>query len=42
VTAADPAVAVAGVYGAIRTSLRTRLSVAMGAGVLTCDSLHSA
>ena len=32
-TAADPAVAVGGVYGAIRTSHRTRLSAALGAGV---------
>jgi hypothetical protein len=32
-TAADPAVAVGGVYGAIRTSQRTRISAALGAGV---------
>jgi len=32
-TAADPAVAVGGVYGAIRTSQRTRLSAALAAGV---------
>ena len=38
VTAADPAVAVAGVYGALRTSLRTRLSVAIGAGVSDGDA----
>lgn len=33
VTASDPAVAVAGGYGALRTSARTRMSVALGAGV---------
>ena len=32
-TAADPAVAVGGVYGALRTSLRTRVSAALAAGV---------
>jgi hypothetical protein len=32
-TAADPAVGVAGVYGAIRTSFRTRVSASVGAGV---------
>src|SRR5689334_8400170 len=32
-TAADPAAAVGGVYGAIRTSQRTRLSAALAAGV---------
>jgi hypothetical protein len=32
-TAADPAVVVGGVYGAIRTSRRTRLSAALAAGV---------
>ncbi|HKT61798.1 MAG TPA: hypothetical protein VJQ46_17195, partial [Gemmatimonadales bacterium] len=32
-TAADPAVAVGGLYGAIRTSQRTRISAALGAGV---------
>ena len=36
-TAADPAVAVAGVYGAIRTSHRTRISAALGAGVSDGD-----
>jgi len=37
-TAADPAVAVAGVYGAIRTSHRTRVSAALGAGVSDGDA----
>ncbi|MEO8090428.1 MAG: hypothetical protein ABI703_09040 [Gemmatimonadales bacterium] len=32
VTASDPAVAVAGIYGGLRTSSRTRLSVAAGVG----------
>jgi hypothetical protein len=32
-TAADPAVGVGGAYGAIRTSLRTRVSAALAAGV---------
>lgn len=32
-TASDPALAVAGVYGGIRTSARTRLSAAAGGGV---------
>ncbi len=36
-TASDPALAVAGVYGAVRTSARTRLSVAAGAGVSSGD-----
>ena len=36
-TASDPALAVAGVYGAIRTSTRTRLSAAVGAGVSSGD-----
>jgi len=36
-TASDPALAVAGVYGAIRTSARTRLSAAAGAGVSSGD-----
>src|SRR5262245_17436583 len=36
-TAADPAVAVAGAYGAVRTSLRTRVSAALGAGVSDGD-----
>jgi hypothetical protein len=36
-TAADPAVVVAGVYGAIRTSHRTRISAALGAGVSDGD-----
>lgn len=31
-TASDPALAVAGVYGALRTSVRTRVSVAAGLG----------
>ena len=37
-TAADPAVAVGGVYGAIRTSHRTRVSVGLGAGVSDGDA----
>ena len=37
-TAADPAVAVAGVYGALRTSLRTRVSAALAAGVSDGDA----
>ena len=37
-TAADPAVAVGGVYGAIRTSHRTRISAALGAGVSDGDA----
>src|SRR5689334_13951549 len=36
-TAADPAVAVGGVYGALRTSLRTRVSAALAAGVSDGD-----
>ncbi len=32
VTASDPALAVGGVYGALRTSLRTRISAAAGVG----------
>jgi len=36
-TAADPAVAVAGVYGAVRTSYRTRVSAELGAGVSDGD-----
>jgi len=32
-TASDPALAVAGVYGGVRTSARTRLSAMAGAGV---------
>src|SRR5215210_331259 len=32
-TASDPALAVAGVYGAVRTSTRTRLSASVVAGV---------
>jgi len=32
-TASDPALAVAGLYGALRTSARTRVSAALGAGV---------
>ena len=32
-TASDPALAVAGVYGGLRTSGRTRLSASLGAGV---------
>jgi len=33
VTASDPALAVTGVYGALRTSVRTRLSAAAAAGI---------
>ena len=36
-TASDPALAVAGAYGAIRTSGRTRLSAAAGVGVSSGD-----
>lgn len=36
-TASDPALAVAGVYGAVRTSARTRVSAAAGAGVSSGD-----
>lgn len=36
-TASDPALAVAGVYGGIRTSARTRLSASAGAGVSSGD-----
>jgi hypothetical protein len=32
-TSSDPALAVAGVYGALRTSGRTRLSAGLGAGI---------
>jgi hypothetical protein len=32
-TASDPALGIAGVYGAIRTSARTRVSAAAGAGI---------
>ena len=32
-TLSDPAVAVAGIYGALRTSGRTRISAAVGAGI---------
>jgi hypothetical protein len=37
-TAADPAVGVGGVYGAIRTSNRTRVSAALAAGVSDGDA----
>ncbi len=37
-TASDPALVVAGGYGAIRTSQRTRISVAAGAGVSDGDA----
>jgi hypothetical protein len=37
-TTADPAVAVAGAYGALRTSLRTRVSAALAAGVSDGDA----
>jgi hypothetical protein len=37
-TAADPAVAVGGVYGAIRISRRTRISATLGAGVSDGDA----
>jgi hypothetical protein len=36
-TASDPALAVAGVYGAVRTAARTRLSAAVGAGLSSGD-----
>jgi len=36
-TASDPALAIAGVYGGVRTSDRTRLSAAAGAGVSSGD-----
>lgn len=36
-TASEPALAVAGVYAAVRTSARTRVSVAAGAGVSSGD-----
>jgi hypothetical protein len=36
-TASDPALAVAGAYGALRTSIRTRLSASLGAGVSSGD-----
>jgi hypothetical protein len=36
-TASDPALAVAGVYGGVRTSTRTRLSVTAGAGLSSGD-----
>ena len=36
-TASDPALAVAAVYAGVRTSVRTRLSVAAGAGVSSGD-----
>jgi hypothetical protein len=41
-TAADPAVAVGGLYGAIRTSQRTRISAALGAGVSDGDGAFRA
>jgi hypothetical protein len=37
-TASDPALGVAGVYGAIRTSSRTRVSASAGAGVSRSDA----
>lgn len=37
VTASDPALAVAALYGALRTTARTRLSAALGAGVSDGD-----
>lgn len=37
-TAADPAVVTVGVYGALRTSLRTRVSAALAAGVSDGDA----
>src|SRR6476661_739811 len=37
-TAADPAVGVGGIYGAIRTSFRTRVSAALAAGVSDGDA----
>jgi hypothetical protein len=36
-TASEPALAVAGVYGGVRTSVRTRLSAAAGAGLSSGD-----
>ena len=36
-TASDPALAIAGVYGGVRTSVRTRLSAAAGAGLSSGD-----
>jgi hypothetical protein len=36
-TASDPALAVAGVYGGVRTSARTRFSAAAGAGLSSGD-----
>lgn len=36
-TASEPALAAAGVYGAVRTSARTRVSAAAGAGVSSGD-----
>lgn len=36
-TASNPALVVAGVYGAVRTSARTRLSAGAGAGVSSGD-----
>jgi len=36
-TASDPALAVAGVYGGVRTSARTRISGAAGAGLSSGD-----
>lgn len=36
-TAADPAIVVAGAYGALRTSARTRVSAAAGAGISDGD-----
>lgn len=36
-TASDPALAVVGVYGGVRTSLRTRISAAAGVGVSSGD-----
>jgi hypothetical protein len=37
-TAADPAVGVAGVFGALRTSLRSRVSAALAAGVSDAEA----
>ena len=37
-TASDPALAVAGVYGGVRTSARTRLSAAAGVGLSSGDA----
>jgi hypothetical protein len=36
-TASDPALAIAGLYGGVRTSARTRLSAAAGAGLSSGD-----